>query len=332
MPSNPVMKYLLFNLLFLFVLKTSAQNISGLYNGTLTNDSLKMVQNYQLALSEYRGKITGYSYTTFVSNDTFYYGIKRIRAIKKDGQLVVEDVEMLINNYPKRPDKGVHVTNTIPLPQQDTIIDLNGKWETNKTKRFYAIGGELKLKRDNDSANSALINHLKELNVISYQDEPVVVKKDTPQKQAVPKKKPDAETKEIQIVQVKVESKTPAEIVINPLNRKENIIQTVSVQSDSLVLAFYDNGVVDGDTISVYLDDQNIISKSKLIGLAAKKVVYLNGANTNEFKLTLIAENLGTIPPNTGLVIVQDGIQKFEIRFSADLQNNAAIVFRKKTP
>ena len=164
-------KYFFFCLL-LFVIKSSAQDISGIYSGTLVNDSLKMIQNYELALSEYRGKITGYSYITFVSNDTFYYGIKRVKATRQNGELVVEDVEMLANNYPKRPDKGVHVINRIPLPPgQDTILDMNGRWETTATKKFYSISGPLSLKRNEDSTQSPLIAHLTELKEINYQDE-----------------------------------------------------------------------------------------------------------------------------------------------------------------
>ena len=160
-------------LFFLFIVTTtSAQNISGLYSGTLINDSLKMVQNYELALSEYKGKITGYSYITFISNDTFYYGIKRIKASRKNGELVVEDVEMLANNYPKRPDKGVHVINRIPLPPgQDTILNMNGRWETTGTKKFYSINGALNLRKDDDSTHSPLVAHLKELKEINYQEE-----------------------------------------------------------------------------------------------------------------------------------------------------------------
>jgi hypothetical protein len=164
-------KYLFF-FFFLIAIKSSAQTVSGIYSGTLVNDSLKMVQNYELALSEYRGKITGYSYITFVSNDTFYYGIKRIKATRQNGELIIEDVEMLSNNYPKRPDKGVHVINRIPLPPgQDTIIDMNGKWETTATKKFYSISGPLSLRRNKDSSQSSLIAHLTELKEINYQDE-----------------------------------------------------------------------------------------------------------------------------------------------------------------
>ena len=164
------MKNLFYVLLFVSI-KSSAQDISGLYSGTLTNDSLKMIQNYELALSEYRGKITGYSYITFVSNDTFYYGIKRIKATRENGELVVTDVEMLMNNYPQKADKGVHLINKIPLPKGDSLLNLKGRWETTKTKKFYSISGALDLQKDNDSTHSPLIAHLIELKIIDQRQE-----------------------------------------------------------------------------------------------------------------------------------------------------------------
>jgi hypothetical protein len=46
----------------------------------------------------------------------------------------------------------------------------------------------------------------------------------------------------------------------------------------------------------------------------------------------MYAESLGSIPPNTGLLIVMDGTTRHEIRFSADLTKSAAVVFRRKRP
>jgi hypothetical protein len=53
--------------------------------------------------------------------------------------------------------------------------------------------------------------------------------------------------------------------------------------------------------------------------------------NTND-SLTLImhAESLGLIPPNTGLLIIQDGSARHEIRFEGDMQRSSAIVLRKR--
>jgi hypothetical protein len=302
--------------------------VSGIYTGTLTNDSLKMIQTYQLALSEYKGKITGYSYITFVSNDTFYYGIKRIKATRDKGELVVEDVEMLVNNYPQKPDKGVHVINTLQIPAQDTIETLHGTWKTTKTKKFLSIGGAMSLKKDNDSSRSALVNHLRELDIIREKEEtkPIIVKVAQPEKS---KTREEVKTPAPGLSKAP-EVLPPMASVTPPAARKVTAIETVTISSDSLVLSFYDNGVVDGDTISVYLNDQNILSKAKLKEVAAKKTVYTNLPGVEEYKLTLIAENLGSIPPNTGLLVIQDGTQKYQIRFSADMQNNASIIIKKE--
>jgi hypothetical protein len=97
-----------------------------------------------------------------------------------------------------------------------------------------------------------------------------------------------------------------------------------------LILSFYDNGVVDGDSISVYINNENIVSKVKLTEAAVKKTVYTNTFNADEIKLTLVAENLGSLPPNTGLLIIQDGIQRYQIRFSADMETNASVIIKKK--
>ena len=110
--------------------------------------------------------------------------------------------------------------------------------------------------------------------------------------------------------------------------RVNNTIQTVNVSSDSLVLSFYDNGVVDGDSISVYLNGENIISKVKLKEAAVKKTIYLSNS-ADEVRLTLVAENLGSIPPNTGLLIIQDARDKYQIRFSADMETNASVIIKK---
>src|SRR5688500_3106235 len=101
------MKNLFFAFLLILSVKGQSQVVSGIYSGTLFNDTTKMVQKYEVALSEYRGKITGYSYTTFIVNDTFYYGVRSVSAVKKDGNLIIEDEKMLANNFPESPAKKV---------------------------------------------------------------------------------------------------------------------------------------------------------------------------------------------------------------------------------
>ena len=311
----------------------SAQVISGLYSGRLINDSTKKEQRYELALSEYRGKITGYSYTTFVRNDSLFYGVKRVKATRKDGQLVVEDDKMIVNNFPESPAKGVHQTNYIQLTNEDTLRTANGTWKTNRTKIYYALSGGVEMKLENDSTHSALIAQLKELNIISqpkYADAIVNNKaKENQVKSKIekPKKEPvknkTAESKPTNVVAAKNEV-----VSIPYTQRKTRQLQTIELSADSLQLSFYDNGVIDGDSISVYVNGENIISNNRLTATATKKTIKL--PNVEIIEIILVAENLGTIPPNTGLLVVKDGDKIYQVNFSADLQTNAAIIFKRK--
>src|SRR5688572_3552353 len=101
------MKPIILSILFFICISTSAQTVSGFYSGTLYNDTTKLIQQYELAISEYRGKITGYSYVTFVSNDTFYYGIRKVTGHIEDNKLIVQDDKFIANNFPEAPAKGV---------------------------------------------------------------------------------------------------------------------------------------------------------------------------------------------------------------------------------
>jgi hypothetical protein len=119
---------------------------------------------------------------------------------------------------------------------------------------------------------------------------------------------------------------TPA---ANVNQRKTILQQTVTFSSDSLLLTLYDNGEVDGDTVSVLMNGQLIIAKQGLSTTASKKTIYIP-STTDRVELVMYAESLGSIPPNTGLLVIRDGKDLYEIRFSGDLQKNASIVFNRK--
>ena len=111
--------------------------------------------------------------------------------------------------------------------------------------------------------------------------------------------------------------------------RKSEFSQVVSFKADSLELSLYDNGEIDGDTVSIYMDGEVILSKQGLKGSAIKKTIYITPGH-EDFTLVLFAENLGKYPPNTGLLVVHDGEDVYNLRFSSDFQKNAGIVFRRK--
>ncbi|HET6995712.1 MAG TPA: hypothetical protein VFI06_12055 [Chitinophagaceae bacterium] len=106
--------------------------------------------------------------------------------------------------------------------------------------------------------------------------------------------------------------------------------QVVNFKSDSLELSLYDNGEVDGDTVSVLLNGQLIIAKQGLKASAIKKTIYAPAGANDSLTMVLYAENLGKYPPNTGLLIIHDGNDTYQVRFSADLQQNAAVIFKRR--
>ncbi|MBA2744587.1 MAG: hypothetical protein H0U44_00030 [Flavisolibacter sp.] len=305
------MKPICLLLLLFFCGPTSAQKISGFYTGTLYNDSSKLVQQYELALSEYRGKITGYSYVTFVSNDTFYYGIRKVKAQIDGDNLVVEDDKFLAHNFPESPAKGVKRLFVIPINRQDSLIDLNGTWQTNRTKQYYSIPGKVELSRSTDSAKSALFTHLREM------DEMRTPAQATNQKPKTNSTKPPAASKELK----------PAEII--PVDKRiKKELAIFEVTGDSLQLSFYDNGVIDGDSVSVYINGEKIIDAARLTAIAIRKNIVVQ---QDAFEIVLVAENLGSIPPNTGLLMIRDGDKIYQLHFAADLKTNASIrIIRKR--
>jgi hypothetical protein len=103
----------------------------------------------------------------------------------------------------------------------------------------------------------------------------------------------------------------------------------VYFKTDSLQISLYDNGEVDGDTVSVMLNGQLLLSKQRLSTTAISKTITIS-AEVDSLQLIMYAENLGAIPPNTGLMVIKDGKDIYEVRFTGDLQQNAAILFKRK--
>lgn len=102
--------------------------------------------------------------------------------------------------------------------------------------------------------------------------------------------------------------------------RTQKHVMDIPVQGDSIELRFYDNAEIDGDSITLFLNQkmvfQHIFLKAKpyVVKMAVKD---LN--ETNE--LVMVAENLGKIPPNTSyMVAVVDGKQ-----YEANLQSTEEI-------
>ena len=409
-------------LLLLFSAKPFAQtvpfektDITGLWKGTLYNDSTQKYYRYEIGISEEKGKLSGFSHTFFLADDKEFYGVKKIKIKRANGKIIIEDAGLIANNYPIAPAKGVRQLNILILEIKDSIMTLTGPFSTNRTKEYASLTGTINLQRKNDFWQSALVPHLQELGMsnelsfvkkeydlakeeeakkitareIAVNNTEAAIKKETPvdktknavkaeqkptsEKQPVTKPAPSkpsegkevasnknsektttakeivkaeqakekepnktdteipsketaakAETKEIKVAEVKV-VQPAAEVA----SRKTVLQQTVYFSTDSLQLTLYDNGEVDGDTVSVLMNGKVIMARERLSTNAVRKTIYAD-PSSDSINLVMYAENLGSIAPNTGLLVVHDGQSIYEIRFSGDLQKNASIILRRR--
>ena len=322
-----------------------AQDMTGLWKGVIYSDSTKENLRYEVGISEEKGKLTGFSHTFFIIDDKEYFGLKRIKIKKINGKYVIEDVVLIADNYPVRPPKGVHQISALDFTELDGVMYLDGLFTTTRTRDYSSNTGVIHLTRKKDFQQSALVRHLTELGLVNELSfvaptvQTVLVEESSPVKSpTVDVQKVDLRKKDISLK--KADSKKNTAVVIAPYvpvppaaevnERVTETIETVFYKSDSLQLTLYDNGEVDGDTVSVLMNGQLIMPNQGLSTKAIRKTIYLDKNSPDIIQLIMYAENLGSIPPNTGLLVVHDGEDIYEIRFSADMKKNAAIVFKRK--
>lgn len=165
---------------------------------------------------------------------------------------------------------------------------------------------------------------------------PVASTKKPPVKKEVNAVKPKLDTvkKITNVPVITQEQKKPVEkpvLKIPSVTRARNneLIQTLTVKNNDIQIKLYDNGEIDDDTISVYLDNKLILA-SKRLSAAPLSFSLKMDADGEEHVLVMVAENLGRIPPNTSLMIVYDGDERYEVRVTSTKQKNAMIRFRYK--
>ena len=114
--------------------------------------------------------------------------------------------------------------------------------------------------------------------------------------------------------------------VAKVLEQRENVlVQSFQINTPDILIELFDNAQIDGDMVSVYHNNELIVDKQKLLRDAITLTVHADTTHrTHEF--ILVAENLGTIPPNTALMRITAGKQKYQLTVKTDLSNNAKII------
>lgn len=140
------------------------QDITGLWAGTLYNDSTQQYHQYEIGISKENGKYSGYSHTWFMIDGKKYFGVKKIKVrVASDGKIIAEDGELMLNNYPVQPNKDVKQLNILDFVNKGTELTLTGEFVTNRTKKFAPLTGRIQLKKKDSYVHSDLVPHLQSI-------------------------------------------------------------------------------------------------------------------------------------------------------------------------
>jgi hypothetical protein len=110
-------------------------------------------------------------------------------------------------------------------------------------------------------------------------------------------------------------------------------IPEIKVDTGTIQLDFYDNAQVDGDSITVLVDKQVVLTHQRLSGKPVTTYIKVDLNNTFH-EIEMIAENLGSIPPNTAILIITAGKNRHLLSLSSTETKNARvrIVYDEEMP
>lgn len=106
--------------------------------------------------------------------------------------------------------------------------------------------------------------------------------------------------------------------------RNNDLVKTITTSAKEFKIELYDNGDIDGDRISVYHNSKLIVSNKMLTD---KPISFTIKADDNAavHEFVMVAENLGSIPPNTSLMVITAGSKRYELFLTSTEQKNAMV-------
>lgn len=341
--------------LWLVSIQAMGQNFSGQWKGQFTDNSSSFAGwggnrcDYVIEI-ECRGKlVTGYSYTYFNEGAKRYYTICKLEGKfdKNANTIEFTEVERTKTNVPSSIHNCFQIhklTYNAGAEEQS----LEGNWYPAPNQQGDCGYGSTTLIRRVLQKNPAVAKTpvIKAKPSVpklpSRITPPVVVKPKTinpPVTKAKPKPvipppivklNPITENKLPEPVFTK-----PEDIVQKPNldkffeKRNNTLLKTIEIENATFRVDLYDNGDIDGDSISLFYNGRLLLQHKRLSDKAITLTLRSDDSkDLNE--LVMYAENLGEIPPNTALMVVTDGDNRYEVRIASDLQKSGVIRFIHK--
>ncbi len=333
-----------------FILK--AQNITGTWEGYMTGEFI------QINIEQKGNELCGYTYDYELENKASHC------VVSFEGRYEPEKKLWLISGKVFIENSGSHVKMRIMLWQdpEDEKNILKGRVYTS----FMDAGDNLRVKKVASAPQqlaavmppcfpkpvkpatkqpapaqpSAPVTNLPKSNTPKVPASASPAPKPAPVKGAPAKPikplakqpspiKKDTLKKAIAPVLIPATTQTDKEIVRKMIARKKTEQNRLEVNVKKINLKVYDNGIIDNDTVSIFYNGKLLLSHQRLSETPIEFNIDLD-ENISSHEIIMYAENLGSIPPNTALIIITAGGKRYELRSKANLEENAVLVIEYK--
>jgi hypothetical protein len=304
------MKKLIFVLVFLSSVYVQAQDVVGYWYGNANVKNGSSSNNYlvELILKQDKSNVQG------VVN---YYFRNTFRSFKLNGNFNSATRQLNVYNIPvtyfastgvMEVDCAMDLNATLRVAK--TGSNLNGKFVGKAAYRNVCPEIFFDLKLNKDADQDSVLQALREF------------------KETYQVWRPSAS--DTLVAATIINRPVVNYVVTNQYKERQNtVVDEIIVDADSLQVDFYDNGEIDGDSISIFYN-KSLIAFNRI--LSTRAIHFKIGLDTTKEvnEISMFADNLGSIPPNTALMLLYDGKKRYEVRLSSNLEKNASVLIRRK--
>lgn len=347
---------LVFSILILGFQQAAAQKMSGQWIGGFTSadDPTGSTTDYVLEIEVAGTQVSGYSYTYFSMSGKRYFVICRLKGSFDKGSksLSVKEVETVKTNTPA-DFKNCHQSHELTYLKQADKEILLGKWKP------------VEKGSDCGKGNTSLERKMLITTPPTAKQSPKISPKKPEPKQSIEPTQPPKVIQNETKPTVKI--KNPTDNITNNLNkgnqqihpekkselkpisssdslksnkisdaekekltsRKAQVIRTIDVTGPSIKIEVLDNGQVDGDTVSIFVNGVLMIPAKMLTAKPLTIDIEVN-QTVEVYDIVMYAESMGSVPPNTALMIITTATNRYEINISSTEQTSRSVRLRVK--
>jgi hypothetical protein len=253
--------------------------------------------------------------------------IQKLIASEKAAKQKIEKEKAAEKNkvIPSKTITETKTVNTLLPPAKtnqqktNTVVNTNTNNSSNPNNNNKLAVVNNKVASNTKSSPENINTAIQNVQINSIQDEPVM-------EEAILNEPEDIET-EIRIKQGNGFQTVPWALVA----RENRLAKKITTSSKQFSIDLYDNGTIDNDTIIVYDNKKLLISKKRL----SYKAIHLEFTLSeviNEHEIIIVAHNMGTVPPNTALLVLKDGDRRQELFITSTNKMNAKIIVSYTPP